>query len=254
MILNGYVSWNKVRMASIGHYFLCIILLFSAMAYAKSAKIRSDIVFQSNIIAIPDPIQSQMLHSTWHPNCPIPIQQLAYIELSYWGFDAMAHAGVLIVNKELASEVVAIFKILFDHRFPIQRMEPIENFQGDDHRSMAANNTSAFNCRAITGYPNEFSQHSYGRAIDINPLINPYVKGTHVSPPQGIVNVDRKKIAPGKIIKGDIVYRTFIHYGWNWAGDWRDIHDYQHFEKRAHGAKRDPNGYKKKISVSGIGK
>ncbi len=243
MILNGYVSRNKARMPSVGHYFLCIILLFSAITHAKSSKIRPKLVYQSSILAIPDPIQSRMRHTTWHPGCPIAIQDLAYIELSYWGFDAQAHTGALIINKELATEIVAIFKTLFEHRFPIQRMEPIENFQGNDHLSMAANNTSAFNCRTIIGSSNEYSQHSYGRAIDINPLLNPYIHNNHVHPPQGAIYADRQKILPGKIIKGDIVYRSFIEYGWDWGGNWYNAQDYQHFEKRAHGKRRNPYGH-----------
>lgn len=111
---------------------------------------------------------------------------------------------------------------------------------------MEANNTSAFNCREVTNQPGEFSQHSYGRAIDINPLINPYVHGKSVSPKDGVIYVNPKKPALGKIVKGDIVYRTFIKYGWDWAGNWYDVQDYQHFEKRANGEKRNPYGYEYK--------
>lgn len=198
--------------------------------------------FKSKIGPIPHQVQLQMKQLTYRNGCPVAISNLRYVELSYWGFDEKVHQGALIVNQELADEVVAIFKTLFLHKFLIHKIIPIEIFQGNDNASMEANNTSAFNCREVTGRPGEFSQHSYGRAIDINPLINPYVNGQSVSPKGGILYVNRKKPTPGKIMKGDIVYQTFIEYGWDWAGDWYDVQDYQHFEKRANGEKRNPYG------------
>ena len=118
----------------------------------------------------------------------------------------------------------------------------MDAFKGNDNASMAANNTSVFNCREVTDRPGEYSQHSYGRAIDINPLINPFVHGKKISPPQGTLYVDRTKPTPGKIIKEDFVYKEFNKLGWDWAGNWYDVQDYQHFEKRANGKKRNPHG------------
>lgn len=181
---------------------------------------------------------------TWRKGCPVSIKDLAYIRLSYWGFDKKTHIGTLIVNKELAEEVVAIFKVLFQYKFPIESMELMDTYKGDDNASMRANNTSSFNCRPVTNRPGEYSQHSYGRAIDINPLINPYVNGKTILPPKGVLYVDRNTPAPGKIIKDDLVYQEFEKHGWDWAGNWYDIQDYQHFEKRANGEKRNPYGYK----------
>ncbi|MGL5741811.1 MAG: M15 family metallopeptidase [Legionella sp.] len=201
-------------------------------------------MFQSSISPIPQKIQEQMQQNTWRAGCPVPMNDLAYVRLSYWGFDEKTHTGTLIVNKELASEVVAIFKVLFDHKYPIQSMELMDVFKGDDNASMTANNTSAFNCRPVTDRPGEYSQHSYGRAIDINPLINPYVNGKKVQPTAGTPYVDRSKPVPGKIIKEDLVYQEFAKYGWDWAGNWYDVQDYQHFEKRANGEKRNPYEYK----------
>lgn len=201
-------------------------------------------MFHSSIHPIPPKIREQMQQYTWRTDCPVSMKDLAYLRLSYWGFDQKAHTGTLIVNKELADEVVAIFKVLFQHQFPIQRMELIDKYHGDDNASMTANNTSAFNCRPVTDRPGEYSQHSYGRAIDINPLINPCVKGKTVLPPQGVLYVDRTRPAPGKIIKGELIHQEFIKHGWDWAGNWYDIQDYQHFEKRANGEKRNPYGYK----------
>jgi hypothetical protein len=222
--------------------FVCtlIAMLLSPLVFAKAEKTP---VFKSKVRSIPKPIEAEMRHYTWRPECPVALEHLAYVQLSYWGFDDKTHTGALIVNKDLAKEVIVIFKVLYQHKFPIQRMELMDSFKGDDNASMAANNTSAFNCREVTDRSGEYSQHSYGRAIDINPLINPYVKGKKVVPATAAAYVDRNKPVPGKIIKGDIVYQEFIKYGWDWAGNWFDVQDYQHFEKRAHGEKRNPHGY-----------
>lgn len=183
-----------------------------------------------------------MKQFTWKPHCPIALQDLREVHLNYWGLDNKTHRGVLIVNKELATEVEQIFTIIYEHKFPIARMELIENYQGNDDLSMVANNTSAFNCREIKNKPGKYSQHTYGRAIDINPLFNPYVNKKKVEPPKGKNYLDRSKKFPGKIDKNSIVYKAFMKYGWDWGGRWQDVKDYHHFEKRAGGEKRSADG------------
>ena len=180
---------------------------------------------------------------TWREDCPVALDHLSYIQLSYWGFDDKTHTGSLIVNKDLAKDVVAVFKVLFKHQFPIKSMELMDVFKGNDIASMEANNTSSFNCRPVTNRPGEFSQHSYGRAIDINPLTNPFVDGKKILPSQGAPYANRNEPSPGKIVKGDLIYREFTKHGWDWAGNWLDVQDYQHFVKRANGEKRNPKGY-----------
>lgn len=128
----------------------------------------------------------------------------------------------------LAEEVVAIMNDLYDARFPIERMEPVDVYDGDDDLSMAANNTSAFNCRPVTG-GSSWSEHSYGRAIDINPLVNPYVRGSTVLPPEGAQYADRSLSATGMIHGGDQVVDAFAAQGWKWGGYWDSPIDYQHF-------------------------
>jgi hypothetical protein len=146
----------------------------------------------------------------------------------------------------VAHEVVDIFKALYIHQFPIERMELMDVFKGSDDAAMDANNTSAFNCREVTGKPGIFSQHSYGRAIDINTLINPYVKGDKVLPSAGKRFADRSQYHPGIITKDSFIYKEFARRGWSWGGDWHDLKDFQHFEKRASDEKRDINGYPSK--------
>jgi len=167
--------------------------------------------------------------SSWHPGCPVPIDDLRLLALDYLGFDGKVHQGEMVVNATVARDVIAVFRRLFDARFPIERMVMVDEYGGDDDRSMAANNTSAFNCRAVTG-GTAWSEHSYGWAIDVNPVQNPYVtNGGMVLPPAGAAYVDRDADAPGMIHAGDDVVGAFASIGWWWGGNWSSFEDYQHF-------------------------
>jgi cell wall-associated NlpC family hydrolase len=189
--------------------------------------------FVSNITPLPASVKQQMQKYTWHKGCPVGLNDLDYVKLSYWGFDNKPHQGVLIVNKYLAPEIVAIFKDLYQHGFPIQKMRPMYLYKGNDNASMLANNTVAFGCRKQVDFPDLFSIHSYGGAIDINPLLNPYVNGNKVLPPESRKYLSKN--IKGRITSNGIVVKDFAKYGWVWGGSdsWSqyDIHDYQHFEK-----------------------
>jgi D-alanyl-D-alanine carboxypeptidase len=166
---------------------------------------------------------------SWHPGCPVPLEDLRLVSPRYWGFDGEVHTGELVVNEGVARDVVRVFGVLFRERFPIRRMVLVDEYEGDDDRSMAANNTSAFNCRAVTG-GSAYSEHSYGWAIDINPVQNPYTTGAGtVLPPEGAAFLDRRREARGMIHEGDEVVRAFAAVGWQWGGSWSSIKDYQHF-------------------------
>jgi hypothetical protein len=156
------------------------------------------------------------------------VDLLRAVDVTHWGSDGKAHTGRLIVASNVAEDMVDIMEALFDAGFPIERMEPVDAYGGDDDRSMAANNTSAFNCRPVTG-GSSWSEHSYGRAIDVNPLVNPYVRGGTVLPPQGARYADRSLDEPGMIHSGDVVVDTFAAHGWVWGGTWSSPKDYQHF-------------------------
>jgi hypothetical protein len=186
-------------------------------------------VFQVDAVAAP--LLEKMRASTWHQGCPVSPDDLRQLTLSYWNFDQKPLTGVLIVHKDVAQEAAQIFSDLFRHGFLIEKMEPVEDYKGDDDASMAANNTSAFNCRDVTGQPGKFSNHSWGRAIDINPLTNPYVKGDKVLPPEGRRYLDRTRALPGSILDGSFIVKRFLQEGWQWGGDWTSPKDYQHFEK-----------------------
>ena len=183
------------------------------------------------IAQISAPLVEKMRATTWRTGCPVPIEDLRQVTVPYWDFKKKPASGILIVHKDLATEIGAIFADLYKKKFLIERVAPVEEYGGDDDASMAANNTSAFNCRSVTGKPGTFSNHSWGRAIDINPLTNPYVRGDNVSPPAGRDYLDRSKSHPGSILMGSYVVERFKKAGWKWGGDWNDLKDYQHFEK-----------------------
>lgn len=186
-------------------------------------------VFRFN--RIPSETIAKMRGTTWHQGCPVGPDDLRQLTLTYLDFQSHRQTGVLIVHKDIARETTTLFRQLFEQGFLIERMSPAENYGGNDDESMAANNTSAFNCRDTTGKPGVFSNHSWGRAIDINPLTNPYIKGDTVLPPGGRAYLDRSREVPGSILRDGFAVKIFEAAGWTWGGRWNDRKDYQHFEK-----------------------
>jgi hypothetical protein len=196
----------------------------------RAANPGHDHVIEPNSSPIDAELRKRMTGNSWHKGCPVGLGKLRLLELPYWGFDGKSHRGRLVVHRRVAKDVLAIMETLFDHRFPIRRMVLIDRYGADDHRSMNADNTSAFNCRFIAGQPGVWSEHAYGRAIDVNPVENPYVSpGGSVSPPKGEPFADRSKDAPGMIHDGDSTVRAFAEHGWKWGGNWSPEKDYQHF-------------------------
>lgn len=187
--------------------------------------------------AAPEPasvaaVTAAELGPTWHRDCPVTPAQLRRVTLTYLGFDDRPHRGELIVNQELVPQVIAVFDRLYRLEFPIERMQPVAHYRGgDDELSMEDNNTSAFNCRRIPGSGN-WALHAYGRAIDVNPLLNPSVDHGKFEPRNAGVYLDRRRIEPGLLHAGDAAVRAFTDAGWRWGGNWKSPVDYQHFERR----------------------
>jgi hypothetical protein len=176
------------------------------------------------------PVRWSELRFSYRAGCPVGPEQLRTVRLSYWGFDGRAHEGSLVVNRRVAGDVVAVFRAVYAARFPIRRIEPVSAYRGDDDASMAADNTSAFNCRRVSGSTTgAWSMHAYGLAIDVNPVENPYVLGGRVSPPAGRAYVDRVRRRPGMAVAGGVLVRAFDAVGWGWGGRWAGSRDYQHF-------------------------
>ena len=180
------------------------------------------------------PVSVGDLGASWRPGCPIGPEQLRLVEVEYYGFDAARHRGELVVHKDLVDEVRAIFARLLSIGYPIEKVRTPEHYPGaEDELSMEDNNTSAFNCRGIPGSAN-WSQHAYGRAIDINPLINPSISGSGVLEPKTAGKyLDRARTDQGLLHDGDPVVQLFAEHDWAWGGRWRDPKDYQHFERPA---------------------
>jgi hypothetical protein len=188
--------------------------------------------FSSEKLEISPEIAEEMKRYSWKEGCPVPLERLAHLKLTHWGFDDQVHQGELVVHEEIADEVLAIFKDFFEYHVPIEKMHRIEVYQGDDQASMEDNNTSAFNCRKSMGNRTQHSKHSEGKAIDINPRYNPLVIGERSIPPSAKAFVDRKQKVVGMIHHGDAVQQAFRRRGWIWGGAWRAAgKDYQHFEK-----------------------
>ena len=176
-------------------------------------------------------IENRIKGISWKQNNNVELEDLSYVKVTYWGFDEKPHIGELIVNKDIGQEVTEIFGELFAAKFPIEKIKLIDEYDAVDSKSMEDNNTSAFCYREVEGKPGTLSKHSYGIAIDINPVQNPYVYKEKISPEAGKDYVDRSKVSKGMIVKDDVVYKAFTSRGWTWGGDWKYEKDYQHFQK-----------------------
>ncbi len=174
------------------------------------------------------PVTPTELRHTYRAGCPVPPAQLRTIRLTYWGFDNRPHEGALIIRDRVATDVVTVFRRLYIARFPIRRMRLMSAYRGSDDASMAADNTSAFNCRFVKG-TRRWSMHAYGEAIDVNTIENPYVQGSRVLPPSGRRYLDRSNSRPGMAVEGGVLVRAFDAVGWHWGGRWAASKDYQHF-------------------------
>lgn len=182
--------------------------------------------FRASVVAV----TPERLGSSHRAGCPVVSADLRLLRLTYLGVDGRARQGELVVHHDVASAVVEVFRRLYAADFPVARMATVDRYGGDDDASMAANNTSAYNCRRTTG-GTSWSEHAYGRALDINPVQNPYVSGSYVAPEAGRQYLDRGDVRPGMVTAGDVVVRAFAAAGWEWGGDFRSLKDYQHFSQ-----------------------
>jgi hypothetical protein len=158
----------------------------------------------------------------------VPLRDLRSLRLSHRGFDGRVRTGRLVVHEDVSREVVGIFRRLYAARVPIRRMVPVDAYGGSDFRSIEADNTSAFNCRFVDG-TRSWSEHAYGRALDVNPIENPYVSGGRTSHRASVPYLDRTRPRPGMAYEGGPLVRAFDAAGWGWGGRWASVKDYQHF-------------------------
>lgn len=184
----------------------------------------------AGFVAGSSPVTRADVRHSWRPGCPVAPSQLRLLRLTFRGFDGRDHTGGLVVAARVAPAVTRVFARLYRAGVPLRRMQPIDAFGGSDRASMAADNTSGFNCRpAVAAGPRRWSSHAYGTAIDVNPRENPYVEGGRVLPAAGARYLDRSSARPGMALPDGPIVRAFATAGWQWGGRWRGTPDYQHF-------------------------
>ena len=184
--------------------------------------------FRATISPIGPSLRATMTGVSWRRGCPVGLRDLRAVAATHWGFNGRERTGRLIVHRDVAADVVSVLRRLHAARFPIRRMVPVDAYGASDFRSIEADNTSAFNCRYVEG-TSRWSEHAYGRAIDLNPIENPYVSGGSTSHRASVPYVDRTPCRRGMACPGNVVVRAFESVGWGWGGYWTSVKDYQHF-------------------------
>ena len=167
--------------------------------------------------------------SSWREECPVGLDGLTYLTMSFYGFDGLAHTGEMIVASEFADGVVEAFRRLWEIRFPIEEMRVQGQAEMDAHPTGDGNVTGSFECRPAVGQSGGWSMHAYGLAVDINPFHNPYAKGEVVAPELASAYIDRGDVRPGMILEGDAAVTAFDEMGWGWGGRWTTAKDWMHF-------------------------
>jgi poly-gamma-glutamate synthesis protein (capsule biosynthesis protein) len=205
-------------------------ILATGSAPSAPAGAAETFVFHGRAERIDAATRERMSGVSWHRGCPLGLDQLRLLTLTHWGFDGAVHRGRLVVHRDAAAAMLGAMRTLFRLHYPIRQMRLVDAYGADDRRSMGADNTSAFNCRFVAGSGGAWSEHAFGRALDLNPLENPYVtESGYVSPPAGAPYADRSRHAKGLIHRGGPVVAAFAAVGWAWGGNWPWPRDYQHF-------------------------
>lgn len=210
---------------------LGLVIVMSGTAIPPA---RSGGGWEVHVSRISPQLKERMTGKSWHEGCPVPIRNLRLIRVSFRNYGGERHMGKLVAHKDAVDALVYALGSMWRNDVRIHRMYLVDRYGGNDQRSMDDDNTSAFNCRTVSG-TNRWSEHAYGRAIDINPVRNPYVGSDgSVSPDAGRRYTDRTKTAKGMIHDGDSTVRAFRRRGWGWGGNWSSPKDYQHFSASGH--------------------
>ncbi|HZB48744.1 MAG TPA: M15 family metallopeptidase, partial [Mycobacteriales bacterium] len=185
----------------------------------------ADGAFHATVVPVPAAVAAR---STWSARCPVPLAGLRYVTVTFRGFDGRAHTGELLAHRDATADLVTVFRRLFAAGYPIERMRITTVAERDAPPTGDGNTTGAFNCRPATG-SSRWSEHAYGRAVDVNPFHNPYVAGGLVLPELATAYADRRKVRPGMITAGGPVVAAFRAVGWTWGGSWDSPKDHMHF-------------------------
>ncbi|MBW3619922.1 MAG: S-layer homology domain-containing protein [Actinobacteria bacterium] len=187
--------------------------------------------FTSRVEPLPARLRARMTGGSWRPGCPVGLDDLRLLSVVHRGMDGRDRWGLLVLHRDgVADEVALALREAHAEGFAIERMQLVDRFGADDDASMAANNTSAFNCRYVEG-TSRWSRHAYGDAVDVNPVQNPYVRGSEVEPSAGRAYLDRDDVRPGMIVRPNALLRALEGAGWGWGGDWSASKDYQHLSR-----------------------
>ena len=175
-------------------YRLCTTLFWLCITLCVQGQNPSD---GFSVQEIPDSIWTRMQGKTYHANPHVGRSDLRYLKVLHWDYDEATHQGELVCNKLIADKLLYIFRELYAHHYPIQRIRLADDYDADDERQMQDNNTSCFCYRNVPD-TKKLSYHARGLAIDINTRYNPYVRfrkdGTMiVQPANGKPYTDRKK-------------------------------------------------------------
>lgn len=181
-------------------------------------------------LAIDDATRARIDGLSYKKDCTVPYSELRLIRVLYYDFDGNMREGEIMSNVAAAKDLLIIFHELYLEEYAFGEVSLVDEYGADDRASMSANNTSCFNFRRMSG-SGKLSNHAYGIAIDINPLLNPYVLGDKYSPSNAGAYVNRNRNFEGKIDKYDECHKLFVDFGWTWGGEWKNEKDYQHFEK-----------------------
>ena len=184
--------------------------------------------YASSISELSPAQRKAMTPSVWRKGCPVGPDDLRAVRVTHRTFEGGEATGVLVVHEDVAPAVARIFRSLYRDGVPVRRIEPIEKYKGSDFDSIEADNTSAFNCRKATG-SGRWSNHAYGKAIDINPIENPWVEPGGVVYHAASKPFVKRTPRPGVAVEGGALVRAFDREGWGWGGRWSGTKDYQHF-------------------------
>lgn len=180
---------------------------------------------------IPTKVWRSMVGRSWHRGCPVGRAGLRLVEVNYWGFDGYRRRGEMVVAASVTSNFAGAFTEMHEKRVPVRSMYRVDRFGwskrlggADDHRSMAADNTSVFNCRGVVGNPGVRSPHSYGRSLDLNPWENPYFSRTGVVPNRWWAGRSHPRVAWRN--RGHAVVQLLARHGFRWTYGTSDAHHF----------------------------
>lgn len=192
----------------------------------------------SSVSPLSPEARAAMTGTSWQEGCPVSLDDLASVSVTFQGFDGAPHKGTIVVHKQLAADAAAIFDDLYKANFPIQEVAPWEKYGPRVYAEK--NDTVAFYCEKAQDAPGEWSSHAYGYAIDINPLHNPFNDPKKGWWPPGSEQFGPRDDAPGKITPNSVAFRIFANYGWAWGGFYAGDQDYMHFFKVTDGSEDEP--------------